>query len=951
MMASVVVRGNRKKSLTLRGVDPETCMIVFKNHWAQVVKILEKHEPGRGTSRLGPIPADEASAVQNYVEHMLFLLMEEEAGQGAMGPILELVVLEGVMERLFLWSLRRQFTEDMKLEQLRMYQMLLSQARQPLLHHKPVLRPLMMLLASCAGAAELVLLLNQLCAALVKDPSVLELFFHTSEDQGAANFLLFSLLIPFTHRQGSVGQQARDSLLLIMSLSASEPRVAQHIAQNTYFCPVNTQTETEPTGWFWSCVCTLTSCFLSYHLWWVCQLTVEEVMTTTAYLDLFLRSVSEPALLQTFLSFILLHRHDNVHILDTLVSRVNTPFQLGTVSLALFRTLIGLFCEDVMLQLVFRYLLPCSHLSRRQRCSLQQTDCYSCSASSLLLLLPSWCPLHLRSGSQSEHIHWPRAPGECSSLCARSVGVGQRRLLSSLMFWFVLRACRFWSAPYDGVDPPPQQYRSDTPGGDVDEEEELVRTSSALELEWDDIFADEDSSAVINMALANGGVTMETDRFTVSPAPPPLPPRHIQEMRRSATRLVHGAYVEESEFQDDVLVYDLIAQKDTKDGDHELKRTVGPAEPAAGPAGRRNFTNGFNVKNHIIDEREDPDEGSETFKPNCNLSDCVNHTYTTQQQQRNTQRHTAQLATNALPNGHVESESRDLTLSNAKCPSLPDNRATSSSDLLSQYHELMLSLGVEPDCDDITDDISTFRKRVRALRQKLVEDEEELSAEFGFTSSLEDAEEEEEMEEEEEEEEEEERMKSGNVLSLLKSKHCSLDSHSPVLSHHASGPFISVLLSRLENLLENSIAVNLLVTGILAQLASYPQPLLRSFLLCTDQHQQPNVRTLHQVLESVHAQVERYVAARPDYPALLTQAWRFLLAKDQDDVLLDPSLPNGSLKNALPLPPLSVLPPCPSIPPQAKSRVFAIVLFAEFLKELAAIAQEHSIAPDWSAEE
>lgn len=36
--------------------------------------------------------------------------------------------------------------------------------------------------------------------AVFKDPSVLELFFHTSEDQGAANFLLFSLLIPYTHR-------------------------------------------------------------------------------------------------------------------------------------------------------------------------------------------------------------------------------------------------------------------------------------------------------------------------------------------------------------------------------------------------------------------------------------------------------------------------------------------------------------------------------------------------------------------------------------------------------------------------------------------------------------------------------------------------------------------------------------------------------------------------------
>lgn len=63
----------------------------------QVVKILEKHESARGAgsalsflsaaassvaARPLPIPPDEASAVQNYVEHMLFLLMEEEAGLG-----------------------------------------------------------------------------------------------------------------------------------------------------------------------------------------------------------------------------------------------------------------------------------------------------------------------------------------------------------------------------------------------------------------------------------------------------------------------------------------------------------------------------------------------------------------------------------------------------------------------------------------------------------------------------------------------------------------------------------------------------------------------------------------------------------------------------------------------------------------------------------------------------
>lgn len=69
------------------------------------------------------------------------------------------------------------------------------------------------------------------------------------------------------------------------------------------------------------------------------------------------------------------------------------------------------------------------------------------------------------------------------------------------------------------------------------------------------------------------------------------------------------------------------------------------------------------------------------------------------------------------------------------------------------------------------------------------------------------------------------------------------------------------------------------------------------------------------------------------------------------DLILDPSLSNGSLRKALPLPPLAVLPPCPTIAPQAKSRVFAIILYAEFLKELAAIGQEHSIALDCCAEE
>lgn len=37
MMSSVATEGKLRQAVSLQGVDPETCMIVFKNHWAQVM--------------------------------------------------------------------------------------------------------------------------------------------------------------------------------------------------------------------------------------------------------------------------------------------------------------------------------------------------------------------------------------------------------------------------------------------------------------------------------------------------------------------------------------------------------------------------------------------------------------------------------------------------------------------------------------------------------------------------------------------------------------------------------------------------------------------------------------------------------------------------------------------------------------------------------------------------
>lgn len=79
---------------------------------------------------------------------------------------------------------------------------------------------------------------------MARQPVVLEkLFQATSAEQCSTNFLIFSLLVPFIHREGAIGQQARDSLLLVMAASASHDALARYITENSYFCPVSDEAD------------------------------------------------------------------------------------------------------------------------------------------------------------------------------------------------------------------------------------------------------------------------------------------------------------------------------------------------------------------------------------------------------------------------------------------------------------------------------------------------------------------------------------------------------------------------------------------------------------------------------------------------------------------------------------------------------------------------------------
>ncbi|KAI1238434.1 hypothetical protein IHE44_0013163, partial [Lamprotornis superbus] len=199
--------------------------------------------------------------------------------------------------------------------------------------------------------------------------------------------------------------------------------------------------------------------------------------------------ILEPNLLKIFLRFILLHRQENVHILDTLTSRINTPFRLCVVSLAFFRALIVLHCEDVMLQLILSGPV------------VKERDCYS--AAKLLVPSPLCCSTGITLTLESQgkdYILWTKpaqtkgAQGKTKSLTEfdlvapygrnwkRIEGEGNVIVVGTLLnllalwnmeglwksatysTWGKLKKtscsanCRVWSALYDGINPDPDTF-------------------------------------------------------------------------------------------------------------------------------------------------------------------------------------------------------------------------------------------------------------------------------------------------------------------------------------------------------------------------------------------------------------------------------------------------------------------------------------------------------------
>ncbi|XP_072256589.1 FHF complex subunit HOOK-interacting protein 1B [Pyxicephalus adspersus] len=1004
--------------------DPETCLMVFKNHWSQVLRILE-----RQGSSADIVTTDDMSCVRNNTYQMLSLLAEERPrDREGPGPILAYVASEGILEKLLRWHLQRDFTEEKKVEQLKLFEMLISQSHQPLLRYQPVLRPLVTLLGTFSpGPASpvlennLVLLLNQLCVSLAREPSTLELFFQDSTGQdGPANLLIFSLLVPFIHHEGVIGQQARDALLLIMAMSSDNPTMARYITENSFFCPILAtglsalysslprKIEVRGDDWHflrredWIGVSSLVLFMNSLefcnavtqvaHPFVQNQLveyihngflvpvmgpalhktSIEEMIASTAYLELFLRSISETALLKTFLRFILLHRHDNTTILNTLISRIasNSRVRPNPVvpELQIFISLVP-FSKSVLF--LHRYLIPCNHVMLSQRRAVKDLDLYSKTADKFLSLIPQCCRKERLACTEreEEHATWSKAQGS-PSIDTSSVNTVPRPSTPSRMGFFMrqtpespsqrsssfsgqdstfgsprhgslswdevaeldsnyleylqearagidrcTRACRVWSAPYDGEEPGPRSLSPSTP--------EEVTVSP-------DYF-----STPVPSSRTQESKEREGWRHSVTPR---TKKRSLQEEEGQSVGgqggVIDAGHTETSHDGNSgpVLMNGSMA---------EDQGYFGGTQRAASHPGRTEDVEVKKVKREPVeDSSPSRTEGEELVTDTENGPEEKGGPPRDPQHWASSKWETAEsvdsLIDELLDRAPAETNGSHLNIEKL-------------GEELKEMEDSMRGVAVQEEPTE----------RHMRIPSEEEEDGDIIGREVENTKSRSDS------------------------LTLLLS--------SPLRAQNGSqpytGPFMAVLFAKLENMLTNSLYVNFLLTGIIAQLACHPQPLLRSFLLNTNMVFQPSVKSLVQVLGSVKNKIEAFASSQEDFPTLLFKAKKFLIARGKldwseglnsvpalrrSDTLVKSRKPSigelilrhtnsptrarqaaqmafqhvrdGQVLHALSG--TSIFKSSAEKQNEAlrvKNAVYCAVIFTEFMKELAAITQEHAV--------
>ncbi|XP_038055074.1 FTS and Hook-interacting protein-like isoform X2 [Patiria miniata] len=1198
--------------------DPQACFEVFCSHWAQIKGIIVKQNAS-GSNRFPRSKAtfDDIQAVANYATQMMYLLVEEtQPAEGTMGPMLELTIGEKVMDRLLSWGLAcGEHVEDMTREMLRIYEMMLSQAKQAVLMHNELLNPLLRLLLQLSGYCSdrlelhLVLLLHQLCVSLSKDPMLLEYLFHASPSQGPAKFLLFSLLIPFLHRDGKVGQQARDALLLCIAVSSQGDNIAKYITESTNLCPVlatglgalysRLPRKLDIKVDHWHCLTredwtVMPELCMFLHSLEFCNAVVQvahplvsaqlvqyfhdgflvpvigpalhqapqdEIVATTAYVNLFVSSITSSRLMRAFLHYLCMGQHEGRLVLDSLLARIGSNSRLCLVTLSLFHTLVNLNCEDFMLELILKFLVPCNHIMVSQRKAIKEVDLHSKSADRFLSLRPACCKSpskdavksaqsmdshsanattssvmdSARTGNQvmlgmpnAGHVHPnARTPSQNFLSRGKDVRAGQGAIQkhqppqpspvppklppmildlsdfeTSQVEYLLdakegIQACTLgthhWSAPYDGLNPPPATLSPDS----LSPAEDKARISSSFDIttnapnsaSFPILATEEDLNAgsssykghavaellprnrerlrsldvkltatiqeVLSLKIGSDSEKVDTsdvnitdlfmdENAAVAVQTPRVEASTLQVEQRSSSETItevkpiENGFIEDSETHDEVKISPV--KLDQSENASELplpesKGSTGKSRPKdlnlTGPATKpsQESDSAFSGSNSPVLDSNLYNGTSSGGVPNGNIGSSQKGSQVANWLQAlgedasgasfienlsNEKKKEKRLSSAGQPESEKDQDEPcvfwefDSDIEFSPKGGRPRQDLAGGEGSANEAKQILDALGFNSSKGEPMSTNQQSNSRSKAHRTHLDSETSEAGTDEPLSSSL---------------NENHFSMLNSSVSSDVKRQNQSFTSqgashtgwsptqmpqykqslrpqeaaarplYSPIgraIGMPTTGPFMEAIFSRLDTMMENSFYVNLLLTGIIARLAYYPQPLLRSYLLNTTMVFQPSVRSLIQILTTIRNRLDPYAKSIPEFGDLLVRAkdYLFMREDDGDSTLRGRSLSeivepgkfgrtrSGSLKtlakhksafdnllrrgkarnkslSATEKQKLAkineggmALPAASAEYQSLKTRnaVYCAVIFDEFLKELAAISQEHAVA-------
>ncbi|XP_073999431.1 FHIP family protein AGAP011705 isoform X2 [Rhodnius prolixus] len=513
--------------------DPEACYESFRKHWQQIDDIINNT-----TGSPGGVKYDDMKAVVYNLEHMVTLLILEHQSNPVTSSCFKLIISDQILDKLHSWSLKTgRYENALKSEQLRLHEKVIEELGVERWLHGGVVGALNTLLSSCLEVCFstdqercLIDLISQLCISFIHNDHYIHSFFDYTIAQHP-KFVIFSLLIPYVHSEGTIGQKARENLLLCMELSKKHDLIAEIIALYSDICLVlatelnglysnlprrldidavdwyrltpDDVNELPPLAAFMNSldfcnavvrkahplvVRTLLEFIYKGFLVQVMgpaliQSAVYELTTATSYFDAFIRSISEPGLIFCFVKFILTEDYDGQCIIDILIERIHSNSKLCLVTLALLETLVDLNCEDIMLELVFKYLISCNHVMASQRSKINFRDPFCKNAEIFLLLAPNIQRNRRREGSLYGDYHAYLSDARTKiDRCAAATST--------------------WIYKYDGENPPYSEAdRSHQSLQSVDETssgyESIARTGEDL------IYSDSDSPRSSDCPLAS----------------------------------------------------------------------------------------------------------------------------------------------------------------------------------------------------------------------------------------------------------------------------------------------------------------------------------------------------------------------------------------------------------------------------------------------------------------